>query len=89
MARYTVVWNDEALNQLANSWLKVADKASINSAVREIDACLAIDPVTKGLHVMHGLYDLAAPPLRVLFTVSEPDRIARVVHVQLHESPGG
>jgi hypothetical protein len=83
MAKFTVVWSDDALDELAELWLKARDRQSISKSVAFIDAQLAGNPELKGKHILHGIRDLPVYPLRVLFTVSEADRLARVVHVSL------
>jgi hypothetical protein len=81
MVRYTVVWNDDTLEQLARIWVRSADKSAVTAAVAELDSRLSRDAPTKGTDILHGIRSLSATPLRVLFTVSEPDRLVRVVHV--------
>ena len=46
--RYTVVWRDTALQQLATIWMAAANRAAVNSAVDEVDTELADDPDQKG-----------------------------------------
>lgn len=81
MTTFTVVWSDEALSQLADLWAHSTNRDLVNRAVRDIDTELRVDPTLKGSPTLHGIRDLVASPLRVLFTISVPDRLVRVVHV--------
>ncbi len=82
MIRFTVVWHEDAQNQLAEIWIHVADRKAVTQAADNIDAFLAADAITKGIAVEGDLRELTIPPLRVLFGVSEPDRLVKIVDVQ-------
>jgi plasmid stabilization system protein ParE len=82
MTRYTVVWSDPAQNQLARIWLEASDKQAVTAAANAIDAELAADAEKKGGELHEGLRTLDILPLHVLFTVSPPDRMVRVVTVR-------
>ena len=86
MIRFTLIWSNEAQDQLAQIWLDAPDRKSINDAANRIDALLQYDPHTKGEPVTEGLRSLDAPPLRVLYSVAESDRLVQVVLVR-HTSP--
>lgn len=83
MTRYTVVWHSDAQDQLANCWMKAADRSSVAQAADAVDAILAWDAPTKGTAVEGDLRELIMPPLQLLFGVSEPDRLVRVVNVEM------
>jgi plasmid stabilization system protein ParE len=85
MIRYTVVWSTPALNQLAQIWIDAGDREAVNFSAAAIDRELATNPESKGESVHEGLRAFQASPLYVLYTVSEPDRLVRVVRVRLHE----
>lgn len=78
MNRYTVTWHREAEDELTELWIAATDRDEIAAAVRAIDAALATDAETRGEPVAEGLRSLNAPPLRVLFTVRQDDRLAVV-----------
>lgn len=78
MNRYTVTWHREAEDELTELWIAAPDRDEIAAAVRAIDAALASDAETRGEPVAEGLRSLNAPPLRVLFTVRQDDRLAVV-----------
>jgi hypothetical protein len=80
MTRYTVVWHDTAQGQLAAIWLGAANKTSITNAARRIDVALSIDAASKG-KALRRHRELRVAPLRVLFAVSETDRLVSVIYV--------
>ncbi len=82
MTRYTVIWATDALNQLAQLWMDAVYDPTINAAANAIDRELARDPETKGSSLSEGMRFLEIPPLHVLFTVTELDRMVRVVLVR-------
>jgi hypothetical protein len=80
---YTVVWRDEALNELASIWVKAPVRNEITIAVDLIDAELSEDPASKGKAMLIGLLKYVAPPLQVLYEVENDERLARVLAVAL------
>ena len=82
MTRYTLTWLEDVQNQLAQLWIDAPDKQAVTNAVNEIDRELAIDADRKGEPVAEGLRTLYAPPVHVLFSVREEDRIVEVVRVR-------
>jgi len=81
MIKYTVVWHGRAQDELARLWIETADRRSVSIAANAIDLELASDAQRKGVHVTGDLRHLAIAPLQILFAVSEPDRVARVLHI--------
>jgi hypothetical protein len=79
MTRYTVVWHQAALDELARLWLDAPDRTAVTLPARAIDRHLAADASEKGTAVADDFRQLTVPPLRVLFAVSELDRMARVL----------
>jgi plasmid stabilization system protein ParE len=86
MTRFTVIWSNEALNQLAQIWLAAVDRPAVNAAAAAIDGQLANDPQSKGTALSEGLRALDVPPLHALFAVAEPDRLVHVVFVRSSNS---
>ena len=82
MTRYTVVWLQSSLDELADIWLNSGDRAAVASAADQIDGELAEDPGTKGFELSEGLRAFYVQPLRILFAVREDDRIVEVVKVK-------
>lgn len=84
MIRYTVVWHDDAQGQLAQICIDAADRSAVTQATHAIDTHLAADAEMKGTPVEGDLRESVVPPLCVLFAVSEPDRLVKVLHVTLY-----
>lgn len=83
MSRYTVVWLRDAINELGEIWLAATDRNAVTSASEEIDRNLATDAATKGKPLSEGLRVVDAPPLRAVFSVSDPDQKVEVARVRL------
>ena len=81
MIKYTVVWHGGAQDELARLWIEATDRRLVSIAANAIDLELASDAQRKGVHVTGDLRLLAVAPLQILFPVSDPDRLARVLHV--------
>jgi hypothetical protein len=82
MTRYTVVWVESALEELTELWLAASDRAAVTAATTAIDRELAEDAPQKGVELSEGLRALFSPPLRVIFEVRGPDRVAEVLRVK-------
>jgi hypothetical protein len=82
MTRYTLVWHASAQDELAQLWINARDRNAVTTAAHVIDVELSQDAATKGVEVGEGLRAFFAPPLRVLFTVDEGDRVVEVVRVR-------
>ena len=82
MTRYTVVWHASAQDELAELWIHAQDRNALTTAAHFIDVELSQDAATKGIDVAEGLRALFSPPLRILFSVNEGDRIVEVVLVK-------
>ena len=78
--RFTVTWHSSAEQELADIWLRVTDRAAIATAANVIDQLLASDPLTHG-EEFYGERILVATPLAVTYSVSELDRIVRILQV--------
>lgn len=82
MTRYTVVWVESARDELADIWINSADRDAIVAATQAVDGMLAEEPAERGNHLSEGLRSLFVPPLRVIFTVRDADRIAEILKVR-------
>lgn len=47
--RYTVVWSDPALDQLADFWIRSTNRNAVTAAQHQIDQTLRIDPRARGM----------------------------------------
>ena len=82
MTRYTVVWITSVQDELADLWLNAPDRRAVTAAVQAIDQELRDNATVKGSELSEGLRSFFAPPLKVIFTVREDDRIAEVLRVK-------
>jgi hypothetical protein len=82
MTRFTAVWSPNIIAALADIWLNSSDRAAVTLAAAEIERLLRDDPMLHGVPVKEGLWGLSKPPLRVLFTINEADRLVEVVLVK-------
>jgi hypothetical protein len=81
--RYTVVWEDAALDQLADCYNAATVPNAVAAAQHRIDQLLARNPLANADPVSEGLYSLVEPPLRILFEVVDADHIVRVEAAKL------
>ena len=83
MRRYTVVFVASADAELIDLWLRYPPLHSqITAAVHQLENQLARSPLSVGAEVSEGLYRLDVSPLRVLYTVSDDDRLVEVAAVR-------
>jgi len=82
MNRYTVVWVKSAEDELVELWLASSDRTAVAAATHEIDRQLTTGPALKGESVKEGLRALNVPPVRVLYSVNDHDRIVEVALVR-------
>jgi hypothetical protein len=61
--------------------MDASDRNAVTLAASRVDRDLATDAAEKGTPAPDNLRQLVIPPLRVLFAVSEADRMARVLSV--------
>ena len=73
---------ESAQEELAELWVNAKDRNAVPTAAHIVDAELSEEAATKGVEVSEGLRALFAPPLRILFTVSEEDRLVEVVRIR-------
>ena len=86
--RYTVVATDEATDELTTLWLNnPSQRRAITNASHALEAALRNDADQKGIPAQSAAHpSLCAPdhePLRVLFEVSELDRLVRLLGFEL------
>ena len=81
MTRYTVVWHALAIDELTDLWTKTDNRRHVSESVNTIDRELSIDAHLKGVVIHEEIRWLAVPPVQILFSVSEPDRIAKVLKI--------
>jgi hypothetical protein len=81
MSPYTVVWLEEARDDLARLWLAASNRQAITSASDEVDRLRQTDPFAVSHHVAEGIWKLHIAPL--LFAVFETDRRIEVTNIVL------
>ena len=83
MSSFTVILSLDAETELGEAYLAAADRNAVVAAEAEIFRRLKGAPASAGRDLHEGLRELSFPPLRMLFTVSEPDRTVEVETVRL------
>jgi hypothetical protein len=68
---WTVIWKKDAEADLANLWIKAADRSALASAANRIDVQLRNDPLNTGESRADDDRIYYDPPLAILFTVAE------------------
>src|SRR5690349_16199312 len=91
MSLFTVRYAQRALDQLAELWLDAgAERDAVTAAANQIDKLLASDPSGHGTPEHEGLWRLDLPPLHVLYTIDEQQKIVSVERIRrLNPSPPG
>ena len=78
--RYTVVWDAQALADLARAWVSGSDRRAITAAADQIDQELATDPDRKGVPFF-GDRILVVEPVAVVFAIRSDDFVVEVIQV--------
>jgi plasmid stabilization system protein ParE len=78
--RFTVTWHPSAEQELAEIWLRAADRQSVTQATNMIDQPLASDPLAHG-EEFYGDRILVASPLAVTYSVRQQDRTVQILQV--------
>ena len=79
--KYTVVNAPVADQQLADIWLKAADRQSVADAFNRIESSLKNDAHLQGREHPSGWRVMTVLPLVVAFHVSQDDRLVKVISV--------
>jgi len=78
VTKYTVVWHEQALDDLAAIWSASDRQQAVTESVSRIDRTLRTDPAVKGVD-FYGDRLLVVLPLAVVYVIKEQDRIVEVV----------
>jgi hypothetical protein len=78
---FTVDWQPEAADALADVWTVATDQAAITRAAAAVDQVLALDPLGLGEYLSEGLWRLRVPPLVAHYTLDLARRRVEVTHV--------
>jgi hypothetical protein len=82
MTRYTVVWLESALDDLARFWIKTVHRQAITDSADLADDYLATDAQLKVEPLAEGLRAVTVGLLRLYFVVREDDRIVEIAYVK-------
>jgi plasmid stabilization system protein ParE len=80
--KYTVVWKSAAKRQLAEIWMRAADRKAITTAADAIDAILRRWPHTCGESRGSKFRLVIEGPLAAFYAVSEEDRLVTVSYIR-------
>lgn len=78
--RYTVYWEQQALDAVASIWLQASDRQVVTRASNRIDPELAVDADSKGVD-FYGDRLLVIAPLHVTYRVDVAGKQVRVLNV--------
>jgi len=77
--KYSVDWDDRALNDLSEIWLDAPDRTAVTLANAELEAALAVSPLRIGMARSSSVHRLAfRPPLAIEYEVIEDDKKVKV-----------
>lgn len=82
---YTVVWGNDAEDEIARLWLDAQDRAALAAAVDAIDAVLGRDPFGVGESREGRRRILIVSPVGVIYSVKRQDRIVEVTKIWKHQ----
>ena len=83
MTRWTVVWEESAEMTLGNIWLGAGKSPKVTEASYQIDKALRDDACKHGNPLAEGLWVIERPPLRAVFTLSDEDRLIRILSLSI------
>jgi hypothetical protein len=78
--RWTVSWEDVALEYLADAWTRAPDRQAVNDAVKRAERELAWSPETKG-QAFYGDRLLVVLPLQLVYKVDADKHEVTILHV--------
>jgi hypothetical protein len=79
--KWTVVWQSEALDALAELWNIGPDRSEVAEASDRIDLLLKREPHSQGEERDGDARILIEPPLAIYFTVSDEDMLVTIYDV--------
>jgi hypothetical protein len=86
MIRFTVLWRQEVVSELAAIWSTYPDRNQITSAADKVDPALSVDAHPKGnIPYLRGKA-ITLHPLTIYFRVDEADRKVWVDAIELTET---
>ena len=82
MTKYTVVWLESALDDLARFWIKTVHRQAITDSADLADDYLITNADVKGEALSEGLRAVTVGLLRLFFVVRPGDRIVEIAYVK-------
>lgn len=76
--RYDVIWEDNALSEVAAEFVDSKSKVAVIDASRQITVALHDDPYENGEHLSEGLYYIDRSPLRAIYSIDSDARQVRI-----------
>jgi hypothetical protein len=86
MIRFTVIWRDELIDELATYWGDSTERDEISATVDRIDPELSNDAHLKGDDLGEGARRLSIGPLWVYFRVDVDDRKVFVEAIRISKN---
>ena len=82
--RYTVVWDQSALDEYTLLWISASDRQALTAASNAIDKLLRSDPERIAVQLDED-WILIEEPLIVTFAIYPDDRLVEVLQVRRYE----
>ncbi|GEM_PF-1736006 len=83
MHPWKVKWAADAQEQLADLWLRSADRGLLTIASDHLDQILARDPRDPGKEASEGLWKIIVSPLVALFEIDDQNHVVIVTALGL------
>ncbi|HQU42946.1 MAG: hypothetical protein B7Z73_01360 [Planctomycetia bacterium 21-64-5] len=87
MKRFQIDWLPEALDGLADIWLKFPDRQAVNDVANLLEEQLEQDPLGWGTELSEGLMTIEMAPIRLIFTVDEATQVVEVLRAIAWREP--
>jgi hypothetical protein len=81
---YTVTWDVDAEDALANLWMQASDPQAVSVAVNTIERNLRLAPLSVG-YEYNGDRWYRIDPVTVIYHVSPDDRLVKILQVTVQE----
>jgi hypothetical protein len=85
--KFTIVWQEEAEQELCTLWMEAADRQSLADAADRIDRELQRNPASFGELQPDGSYELKVYPIKIRYDVLPDDCRVTVLTVWMSQEP--
>ena len=80
--KFSGVWSDDAMDDLMRIWMAAPDQNQLARVVNQLEQQFALNPLDVGESREDDWQRIVVePPVGILFDVTPPDRIVRVIHI--------